>query len=225
MMSDAVQLSAMADAHSEELRAMLARRDGRAAAWLFDTFERDVNRIIWSLLGADPEHDDIVHETMCALLKAAHRVHDVDRLKAWVRTVTVNTVRLTLRKRRWLKMFGGLDEDAEGERFEALVPDDAQREMARHTYRALATLSPDERTALVLRHIEELELTEVAEAMRCSLATIKRWLTKAEEKFQRAFLAASDASVLSQANFVVERHVESKGSAAHTAKPGGKGVS
>jgi RNA polymerase sigma-70 factor (ECF subfamily) len=191
-MAEAVQVEAVGLARSEELRAMLARRDERAAAWLFDTYEGEVNRIVWTLLGGDREHDDIVHEAFCSILKSAHRVLDPDRLKGWVRIVTVNTVRLTLRKRRWLKLFGALEDDAEGERFEALVPDEGQRETARHTYRALNALSADERSALVLRHIEGFELTEVANAMGCSLATIKRWLGRAEEKFQRAYKGAVD---------------------------------
>jgi RNA polymerase sigma-70 factor (ECF subfamily) len=193
-MADAAHVSAVAFAQSEELRAMLARRDERAAAWLFDSFEREVNRIVWSLLGADTEHDDIVHEAMCSVLKSAHRVADPLKLKNWVRIVTVNTVRLTLRKRRWLRLFGAIDEDPQGERFEAVVPNEAQRETARRTYRALNVLSPDERAAMVLRHIEEFELTEVAEALGCSLATIKRWLSRAEEKFQRAYKGAVDGN-------------------------------
>jgi RNA polymerase sigma-70 factor (ECF subfamily) len=191
-MADAVQVEAVALARAEEVRTLLARRDERAAAWLFDTYQAEVNRIVWTLLGADGDHDDIVHEAMCSIMKSAHRVTEPDKLKGWVRIVTVNTVRLTLRKRRWLKLFGALDDDAEGERFEAVVPDEAQRETARHTYRALSTLTPDERSALVLRHIEGFELTEVAEAMGCSLATIKRWLAKAEDKFQRGYKGAVD---------------------------------
>jgi RNA polymerase sigma-70 factor, ECF subfamily len=193
-MAQAFEVEAAALTHSEELRTMLARRDERSAAWLFDTFQREVNRIVWTLLGGDKEHDDLVHDAMCSILKSAHRVADTDKLKGWVRIVTVNTVRLALRKRRWLRLFNGLDDDAEGERFEAMVPDEAQRETARRTYRALSTLTPDERSAVVLRHIEGFELTEVAEAMGCSLATIKRWLSKAEEKFQRAYKGAVDGS-------------------------------
>lgn len=177
-------LPALAVAQEEALRHLLEARDERAAAWLYDTFEDEVNRIVWSLLGADRDHDDIVHEAFCMVLKSAHQVHDLPKLKGWVRTVTVNAVRLTLRKRRWLKMFGMLDDDAEGERFEALVPDEEQRETARHLYRALARLTPDERSALVLRHIEGLELTEVAEACSVSLATIKRWLARAESRLK-----------------------------------------
>lgn len=181
-------LPALAYAEKDEvLRELLKSRDERAAAWLYDTFEDDVNRIVWSLLGADKDHDDIVHEALCMILKSAHQVHDLGKLKGWVRTVTVNAVRLTLRKRRWLRLFGVLDEDPEGERFEAVVPDEQQRETARHLYRALEKLAPDERNAIVLRHVEGLELAEVAEACGCSLATIKRWLTRAEQQLKAEY--------------------------------------
>src|SRR5882672_2131289 len=141
-------LPALAFREDAVLRELLARRDERAAAWLYDTFEDEVNRIVWSLLGADRDHDDVVHEALCMILKSAHQVNDLTRLKGWVRTVTVNAVRLTLRKRRWLRLFGALDDDPEGERFEALVPDEGQRESARQLYRALAKLKADERNAL-----------------------------------------------------------------------------
>ena len=183
-------LPALAYREDLAVRELLRRRDERAAAWLYDTFEDDVNRIVWSLLGADRDHDDIVHEALCMILKSAHQVHDLSRLKGWVRTVTVNAVRLTLRKRRWLRLFGVLDDDPEGERFDARVPDEAQREAARHLYRALEKLPADERNALVLRHVEGFELTEVAEACGCSLATIKRWLVRAEEKLKATLQGA-----------------------------------
>jgi RNA polymerase sigma-70 factor (ECF subfamily) len=178
---------ALAYAADAELKELLRRRDERSAAWLYDAFEDEVNRIVWSLLGADREHDDIVHEALCMILKSAHQVQDLSRLKGWVRTVTVNAVRLTLRKRRWRRLFGVLDDDPEGERFEALVPDEGQREAARNLYRALEVLPADERNALVLRHVEGFELTEVAEACGVSLATIKRWLSRAEGKIRAVY--------------------------------------
>lgn len=187
-------LPALAYSHDEALRVLLRRRDDKSAAWLYDAFEDEVNRIVWSLLGGDREHDDIVHEALCMILKSAHRVNDLSKLKGWVRTVTVNAVRLTLRKRRWLRLFGGLDDDAEGERFEAFVPDEGQREEARQLYRALSKLAPDERNALVLRHVEGFELTEVADAMGCSLATIKRWLARAETKLKADYRGIADES-------------------------------
>ena len=51
------------------------------------------------------------------------------------------------------------------------------------TYRLLDTLPENERLAFSLRFIAEMELTEVAAACGCSLATIKRRLTRAEAHF------------------------------------------
>lgn len=166
------------------LRALLKRRDEQAAAWLFDELGDEVNRIVWRLLGGDSEHDDIVHETMCSILKSAHRVNDLSRLKSWARSVAVNTVKMTLRRRKWRRLFSELSEEIEEERFETWVPDEQKREEVRNLYRALKHLSSEERIALVLRHVEEFELTEVADACQVSLATIKRWLQKAEQKLK-----------------------------------------
>ncbi len=56
----------------------------------------------------------------------------------------------------------------------------------RATYRVLDTLPDDERMAFSLRFISEMQLTEVAEACRVSLATVKRRLARAEKRFVEA---------------------------------------
>ena len=50
----------------------------------------------------------------------------------------------------------------------------------RRVYAVLESMDPEERIALVLRRVEGLELSEVADRMGLSLATVKRRLTKAE---------------------------------------------
>jgi RNA polymerase sigma-70 factor (ECF subfamily) len=47
-------------------------------------------------------------------------------------------------------------------------------------YRALDRLPVRHRLAWTLRHVEELELDAVAQACRCSLATVKRWIAAAD---------------------------------------------
>ena len=49
----------------------------------------------------------------------------------------------------------------------------------------LDRLPDDDRIAFALRFLEGLELTEVAAACQVSLATIKRRLARAEERFRR----------------------------------------
>ena len=61
--------------------------------------------------------------------------------------------------------------------------DSAARDALRATWRILDTLSTDERLAFTLRFIHGEELTVVADACGCSLATVKRWLARAEARF------------------------------------------
>lgn len=58
---------------------------------------------------------------------------------------------------------------------------------------ALHTLPVDQQIAFELRHGEELPLEEVAGAIGVSLATVKRYLTAAEEKLRGAFGADESA--------------------------------
>jgi len=57
------------------------------------------------------------------------------------------------------------------------------RDATRRVYRVLDTLPEDERIAFALRFIDDMELTDVAEACDVSLATIKRRLDRAEATF------------------------------------------
>ncbi|WP_437932702.1 sigma-70 family RNA polymerase sigma factor [Sorangium sp. So ce291] len=49
-------------------------------------------------------------------------------------------------------------------------------------YTILDTLSADDRTAFVLRHMDGMSLPEIAEAVGVSLATVKRRLSRATER-------------------------------------------
>jgi RNA polymerase sigma-70 factor (ECF subfamily) len=62
-------------------------------------------------------------------------------------------------------------------------PDIEARQALRSAYQILAGLPAEERIAMALRRLEGMELTEVADACGCSLATIKRRLTRAESRF------------------------------------------
>jgi len=166
------------------LRDGLCRGEEAAARAFVERFQRDVNRLVWVVLGGDREHDDLVQETFEALFRGVHAVRSDAALPAWVRAVTVNTLRAALRRRRWLRLFAPVD-DGLGVADET-VADEARREEARRVWRALGTLGADERLLLVLREVEGYELTECAEATGCSLATVKRRLARATARLRRA---------------------------------------
>ncbi|MDP1821695.1 MAG: RNA polymerase sigma factor [Archangium sp.] len=166
-----------------ELAAGIARGEREAIGRFFDRFEREVNRLVWTMLGADPEHDDLVNEAFETMLKKISSLRLPGAMYGWVRQITVNTVRMELRRRRW-RLFTSNDE-AVLTHPDLNVPDEQERARLRHLYAALGRLNPDDRTLVVLRHLEGLELTELADTLDCSLSTLKRRLARAEHRLAR----------------------------------------
>ncbi|MEL6546149.1 MAG: sigma-70 family RNA polymerase sigma factor, partial [Myxococcota bacterium] len=116
----------------------------------------------------------------------AKTVHDPGKLRAWLRRVTVNRVRMEMRRRKSRRR-SSHDEYID-ERFVAGDESEeeiAQRELLNLAYRVIEQLPVDERIAFVLRRVEGLSLEEVAENLGCSLATAKRRLRKAIDRFDR----------------------------------------
>lgn len=185
-------LQPVSDAEAVELAELMsgiARGDRLAIGRFFDHFEREVNRLVWVMLGADADHDDLVNQAFETMLKKVARVQAPAALHGWVRQVTVNIVRMELRRRRWLRLFSSDDEAALAHP-DLRIPDERERERLRQLYAALSRLSPDDRTLVVLRHFEGLELTELAATLEVSLSTLKRRLGRAEEKLSRTLLGA-----------------------------------
>lgn len=177
------------DAEDARLVA-LARRDGTGvAAAVYDRFGDEVNALVWRLLGPDVEHDDVVHDALVQILSGLATVRDPKALHRWVMSVTINTVRGQIRRRRLHRLFHRSDETAISEAMSPTI-DHEGRELVRRTARLLDKLSGEQRIAFVLRYVERRSLEEVAELCECSLATIKRRILAANKRLQK--LASAD---------------------------------
>lgn len=159
----------------------LQRGDVRAPGDLFDRYGPLVNRVLQRILGGGPDHDDRVQETFFEALRSVASLRDGGALKAWVTTIAVRVARAELRRRkvRRFLLLSTSDELPEV----ADEDDPAARDLLRETWRVLETLPVDERLAFTLRYVHGEELTDVAAACDCSLATVKRWLARAEQRF------------------------------------------
>lgn len=180
--------------HGSEEDLFVRLRDGQpheAVAYLYDRFSRDVNRWVWRLLGPDNQHDDLVQQVFCELLASARKLRKVSALRAWVMTITVNTVRTELRRRTVRRRYAAPDVDVT--RFASVSCDMEGRALLARTFAVLEQLKPDHRLAFSLRYVEGLSLEDTAAACGCSLATIKRRLARAHKRFET--LAAKDVAL------------------------------
>jgi len=168
-----------------ELVAALRRGDGRARMLLVERFEPLVERLVAGALGVDSEIPDVVQDVFVAVLEGIHNLKDASALRSWIATLAVFTARGRIRRRRrwrWIRFV------APEEVPEVAVsgPQGETHEAVRATYAVLEGFPADERLAFSLRFISEMQLTEVADACRVSLATVKRRLARAEKRFVEA---------------------------------------
>lgn len=167
-----------------EILAALADRRAVGCAALYDNYRQLVRRILIRLLGAHEEIHDLVQDAFLSAIRTIDRVRTPEALRSWMTTVAVFTARQELRRRRRKRFLLFLPSQDVPDIEAPQSPPDI-REALHVTRRILSGLPADLQIAFVLRFIDGMELTEVAEACRVSLATIKRRLGSAKNHFEK----------------------------------------
>lgn len=166
-----------------ELIAAIRRGEPWAAAALLDRHGPLVERLIRRVMGHDPDLADLVQDAFTAILSSLDQIRDENAVKAWIASIAVHTAHRAIRRRqltRWI-FFWQKEDTADAPARDADFP---ARECVRHVYQALDQLPADDRVVFALRFIEEMQLEDIADTVGVSLATIKRRITRAEQRFQ-----------------------------------------
>jgi RNA polymerase sigma-70 factor (ECF subfamily) len=165
-----------------DLARLLAAKDARAAAALWDKYATLVRGVLRRTFGPSADVEDLVQDTFIGLYRTLPGLRDPDALRSFVVGTALRVARSELRRRRvrrWLSLTPtGTLPDAE----QTGIADPEARRAVKRLYEVLDKLDDRSRLAYVLRHLEGYELTEVAESLGCSLATTKRALAKAHER-------------------------------------------
>jgi RNA polymerase sigma-70 factor (ECF subfamily) len=171
----------IAETDAALVAALRAQRTD-AGKTLFKRYGRDVERVLFRVLGPDVELADLLHDVFVAALTSIDQVRDPNALRGWLTGIAVRKARKCIvKRRRWriIQFFAPTDMPEA----EARVTPTEVSEALRCTYEVLNKLPADERMAFALRHVDGMELTAVAAACGVSLATIKRRLTRAHATF------------------------------------------
>lgn len=158
----------------------LVNRDEQAAAALFDKYNTKVNQLVWRLLGADSEHNDVVHAVFVHILTSVKNLKKPESLPDWITGIAINTVRREIRNRKYRKIFHLVSEYPEaGMSFAS----DGTQVPVKRVFSILGEMKTDDHIVFVLRFVERNTLGEIAASCGYSLATAKRRVHKAREEF------------------------------------------
>jgi RNA polymerase sigma-70 factor (ECF subfamily) len=168
---------------------VLAARAGElwAQEALFQRYARMVLALSQRILAGRDDADDLAQDAFVYAFTRLDTLNNPQAFHAWLRSIVVRTASKRLRRQRLLTRLGL--RRAEPIEPDTVITTEAPPDIAaelRGVYALIERLPAEERVALVLRRVEGMELLEIAAEMKLSLATVKRRLSAAEGRLERA---------------------------------------
>ena len=138
-------------------------------------------RIALAILGSEADAGDAVQEAWLAAWRQLPNLRDATRFDGWLDQIVVNTCRMSLRRR------GRVREIRMPDGFEAEAPQAAPDQVADRDAldRAFGRLTIEQRTILVLHHLERRPLSAIAAALVIPVGTAKSRLHAARAALER----------------------------------------
>ena len=153
--------------------------DGRYDAFrqVYDTYADMLYRLAVSILRSSADAEDAVQNVFCRFLDKAPAFRDSEHEKAWLLRVTINQCKDMMRRRKvraWLPI-------------EALT-DVGVRERSTPTLDAVYALPEKYKTVIILYHLEEMSIDEIATALSLSPSAVKMRLSRGRDMMREALL-------------------------------------
>ena len=171
-----------AAARDAELVARARNRERAAEELLYRAHVASVSALAMRLLGRANDAEDVVQDAFITAFSRIGQLREGGSFRAWLLRITVHEVHRRYRRRKLLRALG-LDRGTDDATLVALGAPNLESEQRAELAaldQALSQLPARERIVWMLRHVEGNELTEIASACEASLATIKRWLARAD---------------------------------------------
>lgn len=179
----------MSDEESQWIAAARAG-DARAFRHLVETHARRLHAVCWRILGDAALAEDAVQETFINAWRGLERFDRRAGFGTWLHRIAVNAA---LGLRRGTHPTESLDPDDESVgdgRWDALPATidplriAAAGETREHVARGLAALTVMERSAFVLRHVEQYAMEEIARVLDSNVNACKQAVFRAVRKLR-----------------------------------------
>ena len=142
---------------------------------VYETYANMLYRLSLSMLRSSDDAEDAVQNAFCRYLDRAPAFRDDEHEKAWLLRVTINQCKDLMRRRKiraWLPI-------------EALT-DVGVREKSTPALDAVYALPDKYRSVIILYHLEEMRVEEIAEALSLTPSAVKMRLSRGREMLREA---------------------------------------
>lgn len=181
------------DTRSDEelMAAIVSKKDQRAFAELASRYRRKLFATCYRMLGDASEAEDAVQDSLLKLWNyAASWDREKAKLSTWLYTVTTNTCRDILRKRRAILVEH--DDNRETDMPDGVDVVEA-KQRARIIKRAIADLPDRQRQALVLSYYQGLSHKEIGEIMDSTPKSVEGLVARARNDLKDRLGALEEA--------------------------------
>ena len=175
-----------------ELIARTLGGDGGAFALLVDRFQRKIYRVAYAIVRDDVEADTIAQDTFIQAYTHLAKFQGRSEFETWLTRIAINRSRDSLRRRRFVSLFTGDEDDETREGWIEPVDErpDPEREIMAHQLRiaierAERKLSTQQKVIFRLRHYEDRSLEEIANLLGLRSGTVRAHLFRAIHKIRK----------------------------------------
>ena len=150
---------------------------------------RRVFLLIYRIVGNVPDAQDLTQEAFIKALQRQDQLKDLDKAAHWLSRIASNTA-IDFLRRSGRASFAELDEMPEPVAVSSMdSPEQLLLRTERREYleAGLDILTDRERTALLLRDMEDLPADQVARHLNCSKATVRSHIANARVKLRKHF--------------------------------------
>ncbi len=159
--------------------------DPLAIKWVLDRYRDRVVRLAAHVLHNSREAEDVAQEAFIKAFRQIGNFRGESGFYAWLYRIVVNSC-LDRMRRKSCTTEVALEDSSTAQR--ASVSFDIDKRIV--VEQILESLSPAMRAALVLREVEGLEYSEIAQVLDIPVGTVRSRLNSAREQFRRRWMAA-----------------------------------
>jgi RNA polymerase sigma-70 factor (ECF subfamily) len=163
--------------------------DGAAFATLFEQYNARIFRFLEHLVGNTEVARDLTQDTFVAAWRSLPELHDERRFPPWLYRIATNMARIHLRRARLIRWLPWAETDHTSNA-PALTLVDPQEQVGQseRVRLALAALSPNHRTCLLLQAEGGFSQREIALMLGLHEKTVSSSLSRARQQFREAYL-------------------------------------